>query len=416
MPKPVAKPQPDLRILFVDMNAFFASVEKMDDPDLHDRPVVVTPIDAPTGCCIACSYEARAQGVRTGCMVREAKKLIPDVVVARARPDRYLQVHHQILDAVDTVIPVSEVMSIDEFWCELMLNERPRAAVDRIAASIKAAIWSRVGRITCSIGVASNTLLAKVAAGMNKPDGYTVIPRSTLPTPLLDLGLTDLPGISKGIKRRLRTAGILTVPELFARTPNELRDAWGSVLGVYWWHWLRGDELPGPKGHRRTVGHQHVLAPDQRSWPNARGVALRLLAKATQRMRSLDYVATRLSLDIRYRDGSSMFDWSPAPRTNDTADLNSILGVMWSQAQPGTVLQVGVRLEGLEPIDTQIPLFEHERQRRDLMRAIDEINQRGGADTIYLGSMHDQRRTAPRRIPFGKPPDPSLPDDDGSQW
>jgi len=405
---------PELEILFIDMDAYFASVEQMDDPSLRGRPVAVTPVLAPTGCCIACSYQARSAGVKTGCSVRQAQQRCPQIAIVKARPDRYIAVHHALLAAIDTVIPVSEIESVDECWCRLMVNERSPGQLDAITAGIKAAIRARVGTLTCSIGVAPNRLLAKVAGAMRKPDGVTILPRSSLPGPLLDLALTDLPGIAKGVNRRLRAVGIHSVADLYARSAEQLRDAWGSVLGVYWWHWLRGDQLPGPKGHRRTVGHQHVLAPAYRAPQRARGVSVRLLAKAAQRMRSLGFVATRLSLWVQPIDSPSWSDWAPVPRTDDTAQLGRTMFDLWRGAPDGRVLQVGVRLEGLEPVGAQLPLFPGEQARRDLMQTIDRINQRSGADAVYLGSMHHERKTAPRRIPFGQPPDLGLPDFDGS--
>ncbi len=411
IPKPI-----ELEILFVDMDAYFASVEQMDRPELRERPIAVTPVLAPTGCCIATSYEARAAGVRTGCGVREAQRLCPEIRVVKARPDRYITVHHQILSAIDRVIPVVQVESVDECWCRLFANERSPAAVDRLVAGIKSAIGLRIGPITCSVGVASNRLIAKTAAGMCKPDVVMSIRRTELPGPLRELGLTDLPGISKGINRRLRRAGIHTINDLYNRSAEELRGAWGSVLGVYWWHWIRGDQLPGPKTHRRTVGHQHVLAPEFRANNRARGVSLRLLSKAAQRMRSLGYVATRLSLWLQCVGGASWGDWTPVARTDDTAELHVELLKLWRDAPAGNVLQVGVRLEGLVLADVQLPLFGAERSRRSLMAVMDQINRRGGADTIYLAAMHHERKTAPRRIPFGAPPDLDLPDVDGSGW
>jgi hypothetical protein len=133
-------------------------------------------------------------------------------------------------------------------------------------------------------------------------------------------------------------------------------------------------------------------------------------------MRALGYVATRLSLWLQLVRASSWSDWATVPRTNDTIELHRWLLVLWKDAPTADILQVSVRLEGLEPIDTQLPLFPAERDRRSLMQAIDQINRRGGADTIYVGAMHDQRKTAPRRIPFGAPPDLDLPDQDGSAW
>lgn len=403
---------PEIEILFIDMDAYFASVEQMDTPELRGRPVAVTPVMTATGCCIACSYEARRHGVRTGCAVFEARRLCPAITIVKARPDRYIRIHHELLAAIDLALPVSEVESVDECWGKLMANERSSEAVARIAAKIKATIAERVGPITCSIGVAPNRLLAKTVAGMNKPDGLTVQRRSDLPGPIAQLGLTDLPGISTGIQRRLRSAGIHSVPDLYTKSPEQLRRAWGSVLGVYWWHWLRGDHLPGPRTHRRTVGHQHVLAPEYRARERAQGVSVRLLSKACQRMRALGYVASRLSLWLTLVSRESWGDWSPVPRTNDTVELQDAMRGLWLAAPFGDVLQVGVRLEGLVPADTQLPLFGGEAKRRSLMEAIDAINRRAGADAVYLGSMHGERDTAPRRIPFGKPPDLSLPDHD----
>ncbi|MEM9661705.1 MAG: DUF4113 domain-containing protein [Planctomycetota bacterium] len=407
---------PDFEILFVDCDAFFASCEQVDRPELRGKPIAVTPVMIGSGCCIATSYPARAVGVKTGTRVSEARRLCPEITVVQARPDRYIEIHHELVAAVEAAVPVSEIESVDELWCRLLANERGVGEVTRIAGAIKAEIRDRVGPLSVSIGVAPNRLLAKVAGAMQKPDGFTMLARSELPGPLLTLGLTDLPGISDGINRRLRAAGIHTMADLYARSQPQLRDAWGSVLGIYWWHWIRGEILPGPKTHRRTVGHQHVLAPEFRAPDQARGVSIRLLSKACQRMRSLGYVATRLSLAISPVGATGWYDWTPVARTDDTVELNEHLRLLWRDAPGGNVLQVGVRLEGLEPADAQIPLFPQERSRRALMQAMDRINRRGGADCIYIGAMHGQRRTAPRRIPFGKPPSLDLPDQDGSRW
>jgi len=327
-----------------------------------------------------------------------------------------VRVHHELLAAIDTVVPVSRVESVDECWCRLASNERPPEVALSIARGIKRAIAARVGPLTCSIGIAPNRLLAKVAAGMRKPDGLTVIARRDLPGPLLGLELTDLPGISKGINRRLRAHGIHTVSDLCARSAEALRAAWGSVIGVYWWHWLRGDDLAGPATRRRTVGHQHVLAPEFRSPEHARGVSVRLLSKAAQRMRSLGYVSGRISLAVRTAGGGGWGDWSPmVPPTCDTGELQRALRGLWRDAPPGRVLRVGVRLEELEPADGQLALFGHDAERRSLMEAVDRINLMAGADAVYFASMHEERRSAPRRIPFGAPPDLSLPDHDGSE-
>src|SRR5262245_20244500 len=119
-----------LNYLFVDMNSYFASVEQHERPELRGRPVAVVPVKAETTCCIAASYEAKRFGVKTGTMVRDARQMCPELCVVEARPRRYVETHHRIVEAVESCLPVATVMSIDEMICKLLGGERePGAAV-----------------------------------------------------------------------------------------------------------------------------------------------------------------------------------------------------------------------------------------------------------------------------------------------
>src|SRR5207244_2596602 len=119
-----------LNYLFVDMNAYFASVEQQERPALRGRPVAVVPVKAETTCCIAASYEAKAFGIKTGTMVRDARQLCPELCVVEARPKLYVETHHKIVAAVDSCLPVDARLSIDEMICRLQGDERrPEAAV-----------------------------------------------------------------------------------------------------------------------------------------------------------------------------------------------------------------------------------------------------------------------------------------------
>ena len=404
--------QPDLEVLFLDFDAFFAGVEQMDRPELRGKPIVITPTPGPSGCCITASYEARAYGIKTGIRASEAMKLCPEVIVVRSRANRYIEVHHALVEAIGTALCIESVDSVDELWGRLLSNERERADAERIARGIKRAIRERVGPITCSVGIGPNRLIAKVAAGMHKPDGLTVIGRSELPGPLLAMKLTDLPGISRGINRRLRAKGITTMEGLYARSKRQLKDAWGSVLGEYWYEWIRGEHLLGPKTRRQTIGHQHVLAPKYRAHDKAWGVAVRLLSKAAQRMRREGYVAGKLFLALQYADRSQWGDWALLGHTADTVEMYETLVTLWQEAPVADVLMVAVTLMDLSPPDAQLPLFEGERHSRQLWAAIDKINARYGVDKVYIATMHGQKDAAPRRIPFGRPPDLRLADVD----
>ena len=134
-----------LRYLFVDMNAYFASVEQQDNPRLRGRPIAVVPVLARTTCCLAVSYEGKAKGVKTGTQVWEAEKLCPGMTFVVGRHDRYTELHHKIVKAVGRVVPVEKVMSVDEMACKLIGDERTPEKAVTLARQIKAEIRNTVG-------------------------------------------------------------------------------------------------------------------------------------------------------------------------------------------------------------------------------------------------------------------------------
>lgn len=235
-----------LRSLFVDFNSYFASVEQEDDARLRGRPVAVTPVLAPTGCCIAASVEAKASGVRTGCLVRDAGRLCPGIVIVEARPSLYVAWHRRLMAAIGNAIPIAKVHSVDEAACELMGRQCRRENAIEVARAVKRAIAAAApnGAIRCSIGIAPNHWLAKTGTDMQKPDGLVVIEQKDLPQILHPLALTDLCGISHAMRARLHAVGIDSVAQLTAASKHALRVAWGGIEGERMWARLRGEWLP----------------------------------------------------------------------------------------------------------------------------------------------------------------------------
>jgi DNA polymerase-4 len=398
-----------LRVLFIDMNAYFASVEQQDEPKLRGRPVAVVPVEAATSSCIAASYEAKACGVRTGTPVWEARKLCPNLVLRVGRHDRYVEIHHQIVRAVGRCIPVSQVMSIDEMACRLLGDEREPDRVARIARHIKREIRDRVGNyLRCSIGVGPNTMLAKVAGDMQKPDGYTVLRTEDLPTGFYRLKLTDFPGIGPRMERRFHRMGITTVQQLLALKVGSLSAVWGSrVHGERWFHLLRGDEVPEIPTVRRTVSHSHVLPPELRTEAGARGVLVKLIHKAAARLRTIDYWAGHLGVSVRHRDGSRWEADCHLARCQDTLNMLKSFGVLWEKREPGYLpLQVGMMLSDLVPSAAATPsLFEQDRQVTTLSHVMDQVNRTFGKNSIHFGTLAGAEETAPTRIAFTRIPE-----------
>jgi len=271
-----------LRSLFIDFNSYFASVEQHEDPSLRGRPVGVVPVDADTTCLIAASYEAKAFGVGTGTLVREARRLCPGIEIRLARPERYVGWHNTLIEAIDRAIPIARIGSIDEMACELVGRQRDRGVAEQVAAQVKREI-ARVapgGAIRCSIGIAPNDFLAKTASDMRKPDGLTVIEQADLPHVLHKLALRDLCGIGPSMEQRLIASGITTVRQLTEAPRHLLRHAWGSIEGERMWDLLRGKWLPVAETARSSLGHSHVLGPELRHPAGARAVLTKLLVKA----------------------------------------------------------------------------------------------------------------------------------------
>ncbi len=395
--------------LFLDMNAYFASVEQQLQPELRGVPVAVVPVMTDRTCCIAASYEARPYGIRTGTNVGEARRCCPQLRLVEARHEQYIQTHHKIVEAVETVLPVEKVCSIDEMVCKLSLHQREVGDAVSVGKAVKTAIAEQVGpHLRCSVGLAINAFLAKVATNLQKPDGLVTITSADLPQKLYRLGLSDFPGIGRGMLARLNRKGITTVRQLCALSRQEMNDSWESILGDQWWHWLRGREYRRTETQRRSVSHSHVLAPKFRTGEGARSVLVRLIHKAGARLRRLGYWARRMKVRLKYTGGWPA--WEAPVYLGQCQDTQSMLRAFedaWAErAAGGTPLQVSVWLWDLvDQSNATLPLFPEDRRNVRAARAMDNINECLGPNSIYFASMHDARQEAPMRIAFSHIPD-----------
>ncbi len=409
-----------LRSLFIDFNSYFASVEQHETPALRGRPVGVAPVAAETTSLIAASYEAKAFGVGTGTMVREARERCPDIAIVQAKPERYVAWHETLKKAIDRAIPIAHVGSIDEMACELVGRQRRREIAEQVAQQVKQEIAKAApgGAIRCSIGIAPNPFLAKTASDMRKPDGLTVIEQADLPQALHSLALRDLCGIGASMEQRLHEQGIHSVAQLTAASQLVLRRAWGGIEGERMWGLLRGAWLPTAETTRGSLGHSHVLGPELRSPDGALAVLKKLLVKAAMRLRREEMLAGAMAVRIRFIgvehrwEGNLNFD-----PTDDSRELLHLLGAMLdAERRPGRVLpgpramplSVSVTLHRLaERQQSSGSLFAPVVAQRGVDAVVDRINAKFGLNKVYFGGMqtalaHD---AAPMRIPFNRIPD-----------
>ncbi|MBX7245633.1 MAG: hypothetical protein K1X53_09035 [Candidatus Sumerlaeaceae bacterium] len=409
---PPALPESHFTTLFLDLNSYFASVEQQLNPALRGRPVAVIPVETDTTCCIAASYEAKAYGVKTGTNVAEARRMCPGIVFVSTRTDAYVRFHHRIIAAVESVLPVHQVFSIDEMSCRLVGSQQHPEAALALARCVKEVIYSRVGEcLRCSIGLATNRFLAKLAADMQKPDGLVTISRADLPHKILGLVPRDLCGIGPRMEERLRRRGITTMAHLLALDERAMVDAWGSVVGLRYHRWLRGDDPQEAPTRKRSIGHQHVMPPELRTADGARAVLARLIHKAAARSRHVGWLARKMTIWIKFHGGG---DWSidiPLESSVDTLELIHLFTDRWPPTLSGVPHCVGVTLHDLEKEDLiPLPLFPQEQKRQKLARAMDSLNNKYGLHAIYPAAMHTTRDAAPARIGFTSIPDLDMPE------
>lgn len=408
-----------LRYLFVDMNSYFATVEQQHRPELRGQVVGVVPVQAETTCCIAASIEAKRIGIKTGTPIWEARAICREHRVpfhaVPARPELYVAVHDQIVAAVGRCVPVTSVMSIDEMKCQLIGRERDPEEAVAIGQRIKAAIRQSAGEwMRCSVGIGPNAVLAKVASKRVKPDGLTVIRQEELHEQLCQLQLIDFPGIGPRMEKRLHSFGITRVEQLLAMTPQQLSTVWRSrVHGWFWWYTLRGYDLPDKRTIRRTVGHSHVLPPAARTDAGAKRVLVRLIHKATARLRKIHYWTGNVAIGINFLGepggpwgGGGWSDALRLPHCQDTLTILEAASRLWERKPPGNPLKVSIVLSELIPARSATPsLFPLDHQLNDLSHAMDRVNRAFGPNAVFFGGMFGNTTAAPMRISFTHIPD-----------
>ena len=432
--------QPDrFSFLHVDLNSFFASVEQQLHPEYRGKPLAVVPTMADTTCCIAASYEAKALGIKTGTQVGEAKKICPSIILIEGSHTEYAKYSERITQAVELACPVAHNPSIDEMVCQLMGREQEPPRARKIALDIKQSIYDNVGvALRCSIGMAPNRYLAKIASDMQKPDGLIGLLPSQLPRAIAHLELRDLPGVGARTEARLNAKGITTMAQLLALDRTGMHGLFDSVWGDRMYHWLRGAQTEDASGNnitqaevQKSLGHSHVLAPEHRSQQGSWAVAHKLLHKAAMRLRMEKFYTGSLSVAIRYQltreqaesraehgkvkrhfSGIKNSGWGMEARFRDCQDtltLLEILRSLWTQRPQGPEFNrpffVGITLRNLIPENEhQDELFADPNNRAQLSTTMDKLNLKYGHTTLHFAGMLPARDSAPTRIAFTQIP------------
>ncbi len=251
------------RLFFhVDMDAFYASIEQLDDPRLRGRPVVVGG-DGSRGVVSACSYEARSFGVHSAMPMRRAIQMCPEAVVVPVRMRRYVEISRKVMQRFVDYSPSVQAISIDEAFLDMTGTERLMGPAREIAARLKRDVLDTT-QLTISVGIGSSRFIAKLASDVDKPDGLTEVPLGTEADFVLGLDLRKIWGLGKSTLRRLERLDITTVQDLRDARVEFLRGHFGESSGSYLFAVARGED-PGiytGRGSRHSISTEQTFADD----------------------------------------------------------------------------------------------------------------------------------------------------------
>jgi DNA polymerase-4 len=371
-------------ILHADLDAFYASVEQRDDPQLRGRPVIVG-----GGVVLAASYEAKAAGVRTAMSLGRARRLCPRAVVVPPRMSAYTEASKAAYRVFEDTTPLVEGLSIDEAFLDVRGLRRIAGTPVEIAARLRLAVRDRVG-LPITVGVARTKFLAKVASGVAKPDGLLLVPPDRELEFLHPLPVERLWGVGAVTATKLRSRGIRTVGEV-ARLPEAALVAMlGPAQGRHL-HALAHNRDPRPVHpgrRRRSIGSQRALGRSPRSPDAIDAVAIGLVERVTRRMRSAGRVGRTVVLRLRFDDFSRATRSHTLPRA--TAHTGTILETtrqLLATAMP-TIERDGITLVGISvanldddgAVQLVLPLDGHDGVALDA--ALDEIRERFGPNAV----------------------------------
>jgi len=396
-------------IMHIDLNSCFAIIEQQANPLIRHKPVAIAAYDTPRGAVIASSYEAKALGIKLGVNVREARMLARDVIVMMPDPEKYFDAHRRfkkvLLNYTDEVVP----KSVDEFVIDFTgsIAVQRGKSLEEIGLEIKQDIKDALGEyVTVNVGIATNRFLAKLAAGLNKPDGLDVITGDNLQSVYEKLTLTDLPGINRRYQARLNMAGIYNPLQFLEAPVWKLRkEVFHSIVGFYWYLRLRGHETDSVDFGRKSFGQQYALGDKTSDKEQLSRLLMKLCEKTGRRLRKADYTAGGVHLWLNFENRTY---WAKGRKTKapvySTQDIYLHSQRLLNSIDiPSRVTNMGVTVYNLEPAKpTQLGLFDDSRlDSRSLARAADMVNDRYGEFTVVPAVMANMQDVILKRVAFG---------------
>ncbi|TWD80992.1 DNA polymerase-4 [Kribbella amoyensis] len=374
-------------ILHADLDAFYASVEQRDDPSLRGRPVIVG-----GGVVLACSYEAKALGVRTAMGGRQALQRCPQAIVVPPRMSAYSEASKAVFAVFKDTTPLVEGLSIDEAFLDVAGLRRIAGEPVDIARRLRAEVLARVG-LPITVGVARTKFLAKVASGVAKPDGLLVVPPDQELEFLHPLAVERLWGVGEVTAEKLRSRGLSRVGDVAKLPEAALISMLGRASGRHL-HALAHNRDPRPievGRRRRSIGSQRALGRSPKSAETLDAILAGLVDRVTRRMRTAGRAGRTVTLRLRFDDFTRATRSHTLPQaTGQTRAILVTARALMTEARPliekqGITL-VGISVGNLENESTvQLALPFDKASNDELDSALDDVRDKFGTNAVTRG-------------------------------
>lgn len=398
------------RIFHIDLDAFYVSVERADDPSLEGRPVVVGGRVGSRGVVTCASYEARPYGLRAGMPLAEAQRLCPQAIFLPGRHQRYAEVSAGFRGILESFSPFVQPLSLDEAYLDMTGFESMYGSLNRAAREMKRRIRSEL-KITASVGIASSKVTAKVASELEKPDGLVEVPPGSDAEFLAPMPVSAIPGVGPKTTKALEEAlGVRLVRELAGTPSANLRHVFGA-RGDLLRLWAQGeDDAPvhGPESPK-SIGRETTFSEDS----DDPGFLLPVLRNLAERvgadLRRESMKARRVTVRVRWQDFQTVSHQTtlkqPVSHDQGIFDAGAAILLRTLEERRAKVRLVGISVSDFVEEAGQMALFEHEDTKlAELSSVIDQVRDRYGFGSIQTGGAlrlgeklpGDRRGWAPR--------------------
>jgi DNA polymerase IV len=389
-------------ILHVDMDAFYASVEVRDRPELAGTPVIVAAAGG-RSVVLSATYEARAFGVRSAMPVSRARRLCPQAVLIPPRHGLYAAVSREVMAVFRAVTPEVQPLALDEAFLDVSGSLRRLGSPARIGRLIRARVRGQQG-ITCSVGVATCKFIAKLASIQCKPDGLLVIPADGILEFLHPLPVSALWGVGERTGRVLAGLGLRTVADIAHVPPATLERGLGRAAGAHLaaLAWGRDDRKVVPGVAEKSIGAEETFASDVDDPEAIRRELLRLSGRTARALRAAGCAGRTVVVKLRLADFTTITRSRTLPEPTDvTQVVYAMACTLYRTAgldARARLRLVGVRVTGLVPAavaDSQLAFGDRPASWREAERAVDQIAGRFGADTVRPAALVDGNQAGP---------------------